>query len=273
MDNLKTLGKVGVHLISQLYEKNLEIFTLNDAANILQNTPQTNRKLLSKLIKRNVIARIKGGKYIIIPQQYGVLKSYIGNQYIAAREIANSPDYYIAFYSAMNYWGMLTQPLITTFVATPKRQQAPKALKKKFKFIYVMRKNIWGINEEPMINSEKARISDKERTIIDALAHPEFCGGITEVAKGIWIVQDRLDYTKLGEYVVRYGKNAVAKRLGYLLEIMKIDKPELMKILRSFVRDRYDIFDPVMEKKPLAKNSWRLIDNITPEAVKKLIWN
>lgn len=273
MNNLKTLGKVGVHLITGLYEKNLEIFTLKDASEILQNTPLSNRQLLSKLIKRNIIARIKGGKYIIISQQYGVLKDYIGNLYVAAREISISPDYYIAFYSAMNYWGMLPQPLLTTFVATPKRQHAPKAIRKTFRFIYVMRKNIWGVREEQAIGSEKFRISDRERTIIDALAHPEFCGGITEAAKGIWMIKDVVDYVKLGEYAARYGKNVVAKRLGYLLEILDIDKPGMIKTLKGYVCDRYDVFDPMMDKKSLVKNSWRLIDNITPEQIKKVIWS
>jgi predicted transcriptional regulator of viral defense system len=35
-------------------------------------------------------------------------------------------------------------------------------------------------------------ISDMERTIIDGLRHPAFAGGVTEVAKGLWMNRDEL---------------------------------------------------------------------------------
>lgn len=246
---MKTIGPIGAKLINQLYENNLEIFAFKDINTIFRKNPGANEELISNLVKKNMVARLKKGKYIIIPQQFGVQKNYTGNPYIAAREIVNSPDYYIAFYSAMNFWGMLTQPLLTMFIATPKRQYMPENLEKEFKFIYVKRKNIWGINEEWVTASEKVRISDRERTIIDVLAHPEFAGGITEAAKGIWITRDKIDFPKLIDYARRYDKNSVAKRLGYLLEILEIKKPELIKELKTFTRNRYDVFDPMMPRK------------------------
>lgn len=270
---MKTLGPIGAKLINRLYENNLEIFTFKDINNIFRKNPGANEELISNLVKKNLVARLKKGKYIIIPQQFGLQKNYTGNPYIAAREIVNSPDYYIAFYSAMNYWGMLTQPLLTTFIATPKRQFMPENLGKEFRLIYVKRENIWGINEEWVTASEKVRISDRERTIIDALAHPEFAGGITEAAKGIWMTKDKIDFRKLADYAGRYNKNVVAKRLGYLIEILEIKKPELIQELKKFVRDRYDVFDPMMPRENLAKNDWRLIDNIMPGQIKNLIRN
>lgn len=270
---MKTLGPVGAELINKLYMNNKEIFTFKDVNNLMKKNPGTNEELISNLVQKNIVARLKRGKYIIIPQQYGILKRYLGNQYVAAREIANSPDYYVAFYSAMNYWGMLTQPLLTMFVASPKRQRAPKKIAKEFKFIYVKPENIWGINEEWVTKSEKARISDRERTIIDALAHPEYTGGITEAAKGIWMTKEKIDFNRLVDYAVKYDKNVVAKRLGYLMEILDIEKPELIKTLMKYVHGRYDVFDPLMTRANLARNHWRLLDNVSPEQIKNLIWS
>jgi predicted transcriptional regulator of viral defense system len=67
----------------------------------------------------------------------------------------------------MNYWGMLTQPLVKIFVATPKRQVVPKEMKGKIVFVTVKDNSIWGIKEEWIERKEKIRISDIEKTIIE----------------------------------------------------------------------------------------------------------
>src|SRR3546814_18860591 len=61
-------------------------------------------------------------------------------------------------------------------------------------------------------------ISDMERTIIDGLRHPAFAGGITEVAKGLWMKRDVLKVERLMDYARRLGVGAVVRRPGYLLD-------------------------------------------------------
>src|SRR6056297_1337973 len=185
MKNEKTLGKTSAQLISKLYDENKTIFKINHAQKILGKSYSSTVDLLRDLVKRRIIIRLKAGKYLIIPQEIGSGKNYLGNWYIAAKEVINSPQYYIAFYSAMNYWGMLTQPLLKIFVATPKRQVVPREMKGKMIFVTVKESSIWGIKEEWIERKEKIRISDIEKTMIDCLAFPQYCGGITEIAKGI----------------------------------------------------------------------------------------
>ena len=78
------------------------------------------------------------------------------------------------------------------------------------------------IKEEWVNSKEKIRISNIEKTIIDCLTYPQYCGGITEIAKGNWIVKDKINFKILLNYVDRHNKNVVAKRLGYLLELLNI---------------------------------------------------
>lgn len=271
MANKKTLGHISAYLISMLYEENKSIFKISDAQRILGKGYNETTDLLSELVKRNVITRLKAGKFLIIPQQLGKGEQYFGNWYVAGKEVVNSKRYYIAFYSAMHYWGMLTQPLLKIFLATPKRQVVPYEMRDKLVFVFVNEKSIWGIKEEWVTSNEKVRISDIEKTIIDALAHPEYCGGITEIAKGIWLVKEKIEYRKLQDYVKKYNKNVVAKRLGYILEIFDIKQQELINQLREYVKDRYDKFDPILSEKRIDKNKWRLIDNVGQEQILNLI--
>jgi len=271
MSQARTLGKVSANLISKLYEDTKTIFTISDVQKILDKNYNETTDLLSKLVKRKVINRLKQGKFLIIPQEIGNVDKYFGNWFVAAREIANSPEYYVGFYSAMQYWGMLTQPLSKIFIVTPKRQVVPKQMKDNLIFVFMKEKSIWGIKEEWATQSQRVRVSDLERTILDALIYPQHCGGITEIAKGVWIVKDKIDYSKLEEYIKRYNKNVAAKRLGYVLEILKINEPSLLSNLKNYIKDRYDLLDPTMPYKNKNKNNWRLIDNVGKNQILNLI--
>jgi len=271
MANKKTLGPISAHLISMLYEENNSIFTISDAQRILGKAYNETTDLLSELVKRKVITRLKAGKFLIIPQQLGKGERYLGNWYVAGKEIVNSKRYYVSFYSAMHYWGMLTQPLLKIYIATPKRQVVPYEMKDRLVFVFVNEKSIWGIKEEWVTPNEKVRISDIEKTIVDSLTHPEYCGGITEIAKGLWLVKERIEYKKLQDYIRKHNKNVVAKRLGYILEILDIKQPELIDQLREHAKVRYDKFDPNLSEKRIDKNKWRLIDNVGQEQILNLI--
>ena len=271
MENEKTLGKISAKLIRKLYDENRPIFEITHAQRILGKSYNAIADLLSELVKRKIIVRLKAGKYLIIPQEMGSGENYLGNWYIAGKEIINSRKYYIAFYSAMNYWGMLTQPLIKMFVATPKRQIVPREIIGRMIFVIVKEKSIWGIKEEWINSKEKIRISNIEKTIIDCLTYPQYCGGITEIAKGIWIVKDKIDYKILVNFVNRQNKNVVAKRLGYLLELLNIGGLNIILELKKYVKDRYDLFDPTLSIKKINKNSWHLIDNVGQKQIKNII--
>lgn len=268
---MKTLGKTSAGLIAGLYDENKPVFTIDDIVRINKTSRLNAAKLVFDLIKRKVIYRIKKGKYIIIPQELGSAETFRGNLYVMAKEIVNTKKYYVGFYSAMKYWGMTTQPIVKMFVATAKRQFTPKPLAEKVVFIYIDKKNIWGIKSEWTTKTERVNISDIEKTIIDALSCPEYCGGITEVAKSIWLVKEKINFRRLVKYTLKYNKKAVAKRLGYLLEILGLGDSDTFAKLKMFISNRYDLLDPTSLKRSIDKNNWRLIDNIGRKQIVKIV--
>ncbi|MBU4369825.1 hypothetical protein KKG58_03645 [Patescibacteria group bacterium] len=267
----KTIGKTSANLIEELYKQNKVIFNIEDVKKITNLSYFSAGRLISELKKREIISSLKKGRHIIIPQEIGSVKKYIGNWFIAAKEIVNSQEYYISFYSAMSFWGMVTHPVNKIFISTSKRQITPKEMKGFLKFVFVDKKFIFGIVEKWIDKQKKVRFSDMEKTILDCLLHPEYCGGIAEIATGIYLVKDKIDFKKLFQYVRKYNKNVVAKRLGYILEILGIGNKEIYQNLRKYVKERYDLFDPCLPKKNLNRNDWRLIDNVSPEQIKKII--
>jgi predicted transcriptional regulator of viral defense system len=109
------------------------------------------------------------------------------------------------------------------------------------------------------------KVSDLERTVIDGLRQPEYCGGLTEVAKGLWMRHQQVQITKLVEYAHRLGVGAVIRRLGYLLELYGLAPEADLATLRKSLTKTYDPLDPILPKVGPHLKRWRLQLNISPE--------
>lgn len=273
MVSRKTLGSVSANLISSLYNMGKTIFTVTDVENITGLKGNAATDLTSELIKRNIIARIKRGKYIIIPQEMGEDVRYVGNWYVVAREIVNSPDYYISYYSAMDIHNMVTHPITKVFITTPKQEYKKQRIagSTTFEFIYTNIKYIWGVKKFWVTKSEQVRVSDIERTIIDCLYRPKYCGGILEIVKGLWIQKEKIDFNKLLNYALKFNKGVVIKRLGYILESLNLKDAYYLDKLRVRINNRYYILDPLLTTEETYKNSWKCIANIGPQEMKNIV--
>lgn len=99
-------------------------------------------------------------------------------------------------------------------------------------------KRFFGIREE-WVGQLKFNISNREKTIIDCLFLPKYSGGLTEVVKAF---RSDLDFEKLYNYALEMDDLATRKRLGYVLDILKIKTPIVKKLL-SKVRGGYCLLD------------------------------
>lgn len=264
----KTIGKTSAKLLKSLYNKNLTIFGIEDAIKILGYSYSSAARFLRKMVKRNLLARIKSGRYFIVPQE--ISGQYIGNWYVAAKAIVNSKEYYISHYSAMDIHNMLTQPLNKVYISSPKRQTSPKIFRERFKYVYIKNSKIWGVEDYWVTNQDKVRVSNIERTIIDCLWQPKYAGGITEIAKGVWIVRDKIDFQALIDYCLKFNKYVVNKRAGFILETLKLGS-NILPTLRNNINRRYDVLDPSMPRIEIFKNNWNLIANLNPDEIKNII--
>lgn len=269
----KTLGPVSSNLILSLYESNKLIFTPKNVEDITGLKGKHLYRFIQQLINREVILRLRQGKYFIIPQEIGRESKYIGNWYLVAREIANSHLYYISHYSAMDLHNMLTQPLMKIYITSPKQERRKRRTigNVPFEFIYQKREKIWGVQEIWITNTEKARVSELERTILDCLLKPKYSGGILEVAKGIGIQEEKINFSKLLDYIKKFNSNVVAKRMGYILEALRIGDANFINELKRYINNKYYILDPILTKNDSFKNDWKLIANISKEELFKAI--
>ncbi|MDP2863525.1 MAG: hypothetical protein Q8N95_12095 [Desulfobacterales bacterium] len=267
----KTLGIQAAHLVTSLYDENKNIFRIEDVRKILRLDGDSARNMLRKLVNRGVATRLKPGLFILIPYELGKEREYMGSPLIVARELAGGKDYCLSHGTAMEIHGMVTQPRYAVHVTTTVKRRSLHIMGVDFQFVTCKRKNFFGMADHWVTKQEKVRVSDMDKTIIDSLNQPGYCGGITEAAKGIWMRRQDLNPALLVEYAIKMNVGAVIRRLGYLMELYSVGSLEQMEILRCRLTDTYARLDPILPSEGKFIRKWRLQLNVTPDELLSVV--
>ena len=251
----KGLSKKESYLLSYLAENRKNVFGLKDVEKVLNCNYESAKVTVSRLVKKGWVERIGKGKYLIIPLSAGTKSEYAEHEFIIASLFKPG---YIGYWSALNYYGFSEQIPNKIFVASPKRLKNREIFGIKYKFVYLSERKFFGF-QELRLSGFKIRISDKEKTIIDCLDKPKYCGGIEEIVKAIYFARDELNFNKIIRYGIRMNNNAIIKRIGFILDLFGFEEE---KKLRRFVGKSYAILEPSKPKKGRFNSKWRLVINV-----------
>jgi len=265
---LKTVGPQTALLLRTLYDRSQTTFTLADVEQITHLRPSLASSLLHKAAKRGLVSRLKRGVFVLVPPEMGSSAEYSGNSYLVARRLAGDAPSFISHASAMEIHRMVTQPQYVVFSSSTKRIPNRTLNGTEFRFVLTKPKHFFGTAKHWVTKQESVEVSDLERTVIDGLRHPEYCGGVTEVANGLWMRHADIHPAKLVDYALRLDVGAVTRRLGYLLELYQIAlEPELARLRRS-LSSTYVPLDPILPREGPHVARWRLQVNILPEELR-----
>ncbi len=123
--------------------------------------------------------------------------------------------------------------------------------------------------EKAKIENEMVIVSDLEKTLLDSLDRPNLVGGIETVARFIVVAAPRVNFDHLLIYLNKFDNHALAGRLGYLLEILKVVKTP-SKITRQLVKYVGRDKTPLGEvrrwgKRGTLNTKWNVIENVPVE--------
>jgi predicted transcriptional regulator of viral defense system len=261
----KTLGPRSAQLFIELNEQRKTTFTLADVTAITGLSPVAARNLVYKAQQRRLLTRLKPGLYNLVPFELGRADRHVDSPYLIARELAGKAPYFLSHGAAFELHRMVTQPNLTVTVSCTRRVRPQTVGGYDFRFIHVAPQQVFGITKHWIDKERFVMVSDMERTILDGLRHPAFVGGITEVAKGLWMKRDELDMIKLVEYTRRLDVGAVVRRLGYLLEHYALADTATLESLRRLLTPTYQRLDPLLPAEGSFLARWRLQLNVAPE--------
>jgi predicted transcriptional regulator of viral defense system len=265
LNNRRSLSKTESSLLSQMSEKGKNIFTLKDIIEI--NIPYINAKqIASRLNRKGWLKPLSRGTYLIIPLEAGAEGKYSEHEFVIASHLIE--PYYVGFWSALQYHGLTEQVPVTVFVVTTKHviDRSRVIFDNKYRFVTVAEKKFFGFDRVLIANSA-VNVSDRAKTIADCLDHPEYCGGISEVAKALEASRG-IGLDEIVDYGVRMGNSAVLKRLGYLAELLGVEaQKDVLDRMHRGIKKGYSLLDPLGRREGRRLMRWGLIVNVSDEGV------
>jgi predicted transcriptional regulator of viral defense system len=261
----RTAGTQTARLLNGLYDRAQTTFTLADAAEITGLRPALASSLLHKAARRGLVSRLKRGVWVLVPPELGSAAEYAGNPYLTAGRLVGGAPHFISHASAMELHRMVTQPQFVVFASSTKRVPNRTLAGTEFRFVLIKPGQFFGTTKHWVTKQESVDISDLERTVIDGLRQPEYCGGVTEVAKGLWMRHADMQPDKLVDYALRLSVGAVTRRLGYLLELYGVAPEHALARLQGCLTPTYAPLDPMLPREGRHVARWRLQMNIPPE--------
>lgn len=191
------------------YEKilTLKVFSVEDVYNLTGNR-NTAKSIIRNLLLFGYIKRVKHNLYVVCNIEF---KNTIPDQYMIASKIKE--DAYISYHSALEYYGVKNQVFYEVYVSTSKRF-------KNFEFEGISYKFINSRYDFGIVQDDKVRITDKERTFIDCIDKTELAGGNEELIMCLELF-GRLDEEKILKYLEYYNSNKLYAKVGFFLELYK----------------------------------------------------
>lgn len=254
-------------LLTTLAATGRSVFATADAYAI-RGRGKATRDTLDRLVRKGWLERIAKGKYLIVPLEAGPERAWTESAHVIAGELV-SPSM-VSYWSALAYWNLTEQVPRVTCVQTTSRKEdrAPTVLGMRFRIVRVKPRKLFG-GHRYSSRGGPAVITDREKTILDCLDRPDLCGGVEEVARALQAADGDLDWPCLTGYLDRFGSGAVAKRLGFLAENLKLAHPPMPGMLarwRELLTAGIGKLDPSSPRKPhRIVTRWRIAVNL-PEA-------
>lgn len=103
-------------------------------------------------------------------------------------------------------------------------------------------------------------VTDVERTLLDGLSRPQYCGDFAEVLHAFAVRGDGLDLDRIIAYAMRLDA-ATSKRLGWVLEHQGIDPSRLARLL-AVPTQGYRKLDPTGPRRGPCHPRWQVQENL-----------
>ena len=216
--------------VERLHRAFAEPFTAEDAAEALDLDSERARRLVRYLADRGWLDRVRRGLYLPVPLDAHRSGQAHQDPWVVAK-VVFEPSY-IAGWSAAEHWDLTEQLFRDVLVVTGKRprDRTPTIGGTTFVLHSLGPSKHFGL-VPVWRGSQRIEVTDPSRTVIDLLANPTWGGGLRQVAEMVteYFEGDHRDDSLLVKYGDQLGIGAVFKRLGFLIEELDIDAPELVE--------------------------------------------
>lgn len=267
----KTLGPRTALLFTKLHDQGRLIFNLATAAQLMEVDRTHASGILHAAVKRGLVTSLQRGLYNLVPFEMGSVNFHVENRYAVVGESMGDRPYYLSHASAMDLHHLTTQPSFDVYASTTHRLAARNLGGASVHFVTTAKSRFFGYDPHDLGKGQKVMVSDLERTLVDGLALPDYCGGIVEVAKAMFMAKLRFDADKLIGYARRMQRDAILRRLGFLLEALEMANAAVLDSVREKLPAGAVKLDPGLPLEGSHHAKWGLRLNVTVDEILKAV--
>ena len=213
---LRTLGRNEARVVLSFREQGRGVVTVADVISLLGNRGTT-RKVIHNLLRKGWLTRLKRGRYLFLPPEYGP-ESIGENNPIALASAVIDPSY-VGWWSAAFFHGLTTQKPMTITVATLRQVPARTVEGNEILFVKVVPRKFFGFQNYEVYGRE-ARLSTPAKTLVDCLDRPKLAGGVAEVARIVYGASTVIAPEEVAGAALRMKSTSALQRLGFLAELV-----------------------------------------------------
>ncbi len=257
-------------MVRKLAGAGQRIFTVEEARRIAPSvglSPGYLRQALHHLARSGWVVRLRKGLYAVSGSVPGSSPLHEFEVAMALVEPAA-----ISHWSALSAHGLTDQPprrvfVLTTARSVPRLRGARAGRSDEgypvgatiYQFVQVKSERFFGI-EEVWVHESRIKITDPERTLLDGLMAPQYCGGFAEVLHAFEVRAPKLDLERIINYALKLDA-ATVKRLGWILERQGVVSTRLER-LREVPVKGYRVLDPTGPRRGPCDARWMIQVNL-----------
>ena len=220
--NLRTLGPAEARVVLSFQEQGRTIVRVGDVREIL-GSESTTRKVIRNLVRKGWLSRIIGGRYMLLPSEYGP-ESFGENNVLALAAAAVDPSY-VGWWSAASWHGFTTQRPMMVLVAVTRQVPATVIDGTEVRFVQLAERKFFGF-ESYDIYGRQVALSTPAKTLVDCLDRPDLCGGPSELTRIAYAALGDVDPKDLIDTVLALKSKAVLQRLGFIADLVGRPLPQ-----------------------------------------------
>lgn len=257
-----------IPLVRQLAQAGDRLFTSTRAQELAREaglSPGYVHQALHHLTRAGWIVRLRRGLYSLSPQLFHGLP--LDELEIAMALVQPAA---ISHWSAFSYHELTEQLPRRVHVLTTTEASIPREHKStggeeypldggRYKFIQVIPSRFFG-TQPVWVGDSQVTMTDLERTLLDGLERPRYCGDFSEVLHAFEVARDGLDRDKIIDYALRLHA-AAARRLGWVLEHVGVPRAELTR-LADVPMKGYRVLDPSGPRRGPHNGFWMIQENL-----------
>lgn len=226
------------------------------------------RQALHHLAKAGWIVRLRKGLYALSDTVPGV--SSVHEFEIAMALVSPAA---VSHWSALHHYGLTQQVPRKVFVLTTTETSTPQSRGSKarpihggypvgttvYQFVQIKRERFFG-TQKIWVGDARVTMTDPERTLLDGLMMPNYCGDFAEVLHCFEVWSDRLDIDRILQYALKLDA-AMAKRLGWVLEHSGFALERLKPLMEVPIKG-YRPLDPTGPRRGSCDRRWMIQENL-----------